>query len=197
MTARAEATEATRRRILEAVEAAFDELAFDEITLARIANRADVSVQTILRHFESKEALRAAALLHAGEKMAATRDVMPVGDLEEVVSVLVDTYEQFGNRVLRMLAREEEEAAMRQLANLGRAYHLEWCKQAFSSSLKGLRGQVRERRIAQIVACTEVYVWKVLRRDRGLSPRQTKLAMLEMLESLTLPRPETSPTQKA
>jgi AcrR family transcriptional regulator len=196
MGARAETTEATRQRILEAVEAAFDELAFDEITLARIAKRANVSVQTILRHFESKEALRAAALLHAGQKMAATRTVMPVGDLDEIVDVLVDTYEQFGNRVLRMLAREEEEAALRQLADLGRAYHLEWCKQAFSASLKGLRGQVRERRIAQIVACTDVYVWRVLRRDRGLSPRQAKLAMLEMLEPLTLPRRGTPPTRK-
>ncbi|HWO84541.1 MAG TPA: hypothetical protein VNM38_12250, partial [Solirubrobacterales bacterium] len=50
MKARAEAAEATRRKILEAVEVAFEELFYDEITLTEVARRAGVSVQTVLRH---------------------------------------------------------------------------------------------------------------------------------------------------
>ena len=42
----------------------------------------------------------------------------------------------------------------------------------------------RERRVAQFVAVTDIYVWKLLRRDRELSARQTKLAMRELLEPL-------------
>ena len=68
---------------------------------------------------------------------------------------------------------------------LGRAFHLEWCKEAFAPALKGLRGERRERRAFQFAALTDIYVWKILRRDRGLSPEQTKLAMREMIEPLT------------
>ncbi len=184
MQARAKAIEATRVRILEAAEVAFDELPFDAITLAAVAEQAGVSVQTVLRHFETKERLFLAALLYAGSKMAPDREVLPIGDLDEIVGVLVDHYERFGDRVLRTLALEDREPTLRQLTDLGRAFHREWCKQAFSPALKGLRGAKRERRIAQFVTGTDIYVWKLLRRDQGLSQRQTKLAMHELLEPL-------------
>src|SRR6185503_7552104 len=64
MEARAKSTEATRLKILEAVEVSFQELFYDEMTLAAIAERAGVSVQTILRHFDSKESLFTASCLH-------------------------------------------------------------------------------------------------------------------------------------
>lgn len=187
MEARAKATEATRERILTAAEAAFDELLFDEITLAWVAERAGVSVQTVLRHFESRDGLFLATLLHAGAKMAADREVVPVGSVEEIVGSLVDHYEQFGDRVLRTLAQEDRIPTLRTLTDLGRGFHLEWCKQAFAPALKGLRGAKRERRIAQFVTATDIYTWKLLRRDRGLSERQTKLAMSELLEPLMPP----------
>jgi AcrR family transcriptional regulator len=187
MAARAKATEATREKILDAAEVAFEELPFDEITLAAVAKRAGVSVQTVLRHFDSKDGLFLASLLHTGSKMAGDRGIQPVGDLEQIVSGLVDHYEEFGERILRMLAQEEREPTLRMLADLGREFHLEWCKQAFSPALEGLRGAKRERRIAQLVAGTDIYVWKLLRRDRGLSRAQTKLALRELLEPLTEP----------
>jgi AcrR family transcriptional regulator len=184
MGARAEAAEATRVKILEASEVAFEELLFDEITLAAIAERAGVSVQTVLRHFESRDGLFMASLLHSGSKMAPDRSVLPVGDLDEIIEVLVDHYEEFGDRLLRALSQEEREPTLRQLTDLGRAFHLEWCKQAFAPALEGLRGAKRERRVAQFVTGTDIYVWKLLRRDRGLSLPQTKMAMRELLEPL-------------
>ncbi len=187
MRARARAAAATKEKILAAVEASFDELLFDEITLAAIAARAGVSVQTVLRHFESRDGLFMASLLHSGGKMAADRGVLPAGDLEEIVDGLVDHYEEFGDRILRTLAQEEREPTLRMLTDLGRSFHLEWCKQAFSPALKGLRGAKRERRVAQFVTGTDIYVWKLLRRDRGLSRQQTKLAMRELLEPLMKP----------
>jgi AcrR family transcriptional regulator len=187
MAARAKAMEATREKILDAAEVAFEELLFDEITLAAVARRAGVSVQTVLRHFQSRDGLFMASLLHTGSKMAPDRDVLPIGDLEEIVGVLVDHYEKFGDRVLRTLSQEDREPTLRMLTDLGREFHLEWCKQAFSPALKGLRGAKRERRIAQFVTGTDIYVWKLLRRDRGLSQAQTKLAMRELLEPLMKP----------
>lgn len=185
MGARAKATEATRVSILDAAETAIEELSFDEITLAAIAARAGVSVQTVLRHFETRDKLLMASLLHAGSKIPPDRQAVPVGDLDEIVTVLVRHYEQFGDRILRLLAEEDREAAARQLTDLGRAFHLEWCKQAFAPVLAGLSGAARERRIAQLVATTDIYVWKVLRYDQGLSARQAKLAIRELLEPLS------------
>jgi AcrR family transcriptional regulator len=189
MQARAAATAATREKILDAVEVAFEELPFGEITLAAIGKRAGVSVQTVLRHFGSRDGLFLASLQHAGAKMLADRGLGPAESLAESVSVLVDHYEEFGDRVLRMLSQEEREPMLRMLAEGGRAFHLQWCKEAFAPALKGLRGAKRERRLAQFVALTDIYVWKLLRRDRGLSQRQTKVALREMLEPLAEPSP--------
>jgi AcrR family transcriptional regulator len=187
MGARAKSTEATRLKIVEAVEVAFQELFYDEMTLAAIADRAGVSVQTILRHFDSKEALFTASYLHTAEKMGADRGPLPVGSLKAIVADLVDHYERFGDRILWMLAQEEREPVLKNLADLGRLYHLQWCRQAFAPALTSLRGKVHERRLAQFVTGTDIYTWKLLRRDRGLSGAQTKLAMTEMLEPLMEP----------
>jgi AcrR family transcriptional regulator len=184
MKARAKAAEATREKILDAVEVAFEELFYDEITLSEVAKRAGVSVQTVLRHFENKEGLFVASYLHTAEKMGADRGPLPSGDVEAIVGDLVDHYEQFGNRILWMLAQEEREPVLKNLADLGRLYHLQWCRQAFAPALEGLRGKANERRLAQFVTCTDIYVWKLLRRDRGLSKQQTKLAMRELIGPL-------------
>jgi AcrR family transcriptional regulator len=184
MKARGEATAATRERILAAAEAAFDELPFPEITLAWVAERAGVSVQTVIRHFGGKEALLVATLQHTALKMGGGRDFSPGAGTEEVIGVLSEHYEEFGDRVLRALAQEEQVPALGLLVELGRTYHVDWCKRAFQTGLKGLRGARRERRLAQLTAVTDVYVWKVLRRDRGLGPAQARLAMLELVEPL-------------
>jgi AcrR family transcriptional regulator len=185
MRARAEAAAATREKILDAGEAAFDELPVDKVTLASVAKRAGVSVQTVLRHFGTKEGLFLGVLLHTGAKMGGDRDVEPGAGVEEVVDVIVDHYERFGFRILRMLAEEDRVPNLQLIVDAGRAYHLEWCKQAFRPALKGLRGARRERRAAQLAAVTDIYVWKILRRDRDLSVAQTKLAIRELLGPLT------------
>jgi hypothetical protein len=38
--------------------------------------------------------------------------------------------------------------------------------------------------LAQLVAICDVYTWKLLRRDAGLSRKQTELALVELLEPL-------------
>jgi hypothetical protein len=43
---------------------------------------------------------------------------------------------------------------------------------------------VYRRRLAEFVAVTDVYMWQVLRRNRGLSREQTEFALNELIESL-------------
>jgi AcrR family transcriptional regulator len=185
MQARAKAAEATREKILTSGQAAFEELPVEEITLAWVAKRAGVSVQTVIRHFGTKEGVFMAVLQRAALEMGGDRYVEPGAGVKEIVDVLIDHYERFGDRILRMLSQEQRVTELALLAELGRTYHLEWCKQAFFPSLKGLRGARRERRLAQFVVLTDIYVWKILRRDRAFSVTQTKLTICEMLEPLT------------
>lgn len=188
MRARAESVAATRERILDAAETTADELRYEGVTLAVIARRAGVSVQTVLRHFRNREELFLATVLHMGMKMSGDRDVEPEWGAKRIVSVLVDHYERFGDRILWMLAQEAQQAQIKVFTDIGRQYHADWCRDAFAPALAGLRGGKRERRLAQLIAGTDIYVWKILRRDRGLSHSQTKLAICELIGPLTEPR---------
>lgn len=185
MKERAKAAAQTGERILDATEAACYERPIEEVTLVEIAEAAGVTVQTILRRFGRKESLFAAVLTRMAMRVSKQRGAAPVGDEEEAVRVLVEHYEELGDRVLRLLAEEERNRALRTLADMGRAYHREWCERVFAPTLESLQGVSRKRRVAQLVAVTDVYLWKLLRRDSGLSRRQTELAMRELLEPLT------------
>lgn len=184
MRARAEAAAATGERILDAAEALFYESAFEEVTLAAIAERAGVTVQTVIRRFGDRKGLSQAALQRLGERVDRKRGSASPGDVEGAVRVLVDHYEEVGDGVIRLLAEEQRRPSLRPLADIGRAYHRKWCERIFAPALEGRRGVERERRLAQLVAVTDVYLWKLLRRDRGLSRRQTELALRELLEPL-------------
>jgi AcrR family transcriptional regulator len=185
MGARAKATAETRERILEASIEAYDQLPADQLTLAAVAERADVTVQTILRHFGDRRRLFEASVMHLAMKMGADRGLPPVGDVKGAVGPLIDHYEEFGDRIIRMLAQEPGTPDLQQLADLGRQYHAHWCEQAFAPALVRLAGADRARRLSQFIAITDIYMWKLLRRDRKLSRRQTKLALYELLEPLT------------
>ena len=61
MVARAETMVATRERIVQAALKLLLEQAYEDVTLAAIAEAAGVSHQTVLNHFASKENVAAAA----------------------------------------------------------------------------------------------------------------------------------------
>jgi hypothetical protein len=43
---------------------------------------------------------------------------------------------------------------------------------------------MRRRRRGQLVVLTDVFTWRLLRRDLGFGQRQTELAMTEMVKAL-------------
>lgn len=184
MVARAEAAAATGERILDATVDVFWEHPTGQLSLDDVARRAGVSVQTVIRRFGGRDGLMAAAGEREAEKVRRQRDTAPVGDAEGAVRVLVDHYEETGDRVLKMLAEEERVPGLRTIADRGRALHRAWCARVFAPALAGLTEAERKRRLAQIVAVCDVYTWKLLRRDASLGRRQTELAMRELLEPL-------------
>jgi AcrR family transcriptional regulator len=187
MQTRAKAKAETGMRILEAAEEIFDAGSTDQFTLVAIADRAGVSVQTVIRHFESREGLLTATLLHAGGKMREFREAVPVDDPRRAVASLVSYFDRYGDRILRLIAERERNPTIRAMTDFGWTQHREWCETAFAGTLDGLSGVSRERRLAQLSMITGIHVWKILRSHNQLSQPQTELAIREMLEPLIGP----------
>jgi AcrR family transcriptional regulator len=184
MGARADATRLTGERIIGALVSLYLEQPLDEIRLADVAHRAGVTVQTVIRRFESKAGLVVAAVERVGEQVTAHRGAVAPGDLATAVANLVQHYEQAGELSLKLLAEESSVPGIGSITATGRRLHREWCEQVFAPTLDKLAGPLRRRRLAQLVAICDVYVWKLLRRDAGLSRKQTELALTEMLNPL-------------
>ena len=183
MTNRAESASATAERILDAVTELFWERPTDQVVLRDVAERAGVTVQTVLRKYGDKEALLAAAADRAMSRTDAERAVSP-GDVDTAIEVLLDHYETTGAKALRLLAEEDTSPTLAEFAERGRAYHRDWCRRVFATALAPLAGVARERRLAQLVAVCDVYTWKLLHLDAGLSRRQTQIALHELLGPL-------------
>jgi AcrR family transcriptional regulator len=155
-----------------------------ELPLDEVAARAGVSTQTIIRRFGGREGLFAAGVRREGERIGAQRDTAPTGDVDGAVRILVDHYEEMGDQVLALLAAEDRSPAARQATDQGRAMHRAWCERVFAPALTGLAGADRDRRLAQLVAVTDVFVWRLLRRDAGLPRAEVELALRELLRPL-------------
>jgi AcrR family transcriptional regulator len=184
MGARAESAAETGDRILDAVTTVFWERPSDQFSLDEVAMRAGVSVRTVIRRFGGKEGLLAAGVARELQRTRSERDEAPIGDPAGAVVVLVEHYEVMGDRVLKLLAEEQHVPGLREIVAMGRALHRDWCARVFAPALVGLGGVARRRRLAQFVAVCDVYMWKLLRRDAGLSRRQTELALVEMLNPM-------------
>jgi AcrR family transcriptional regulator len=184
MEARAEAATATRASIAGAWLALSRILDYDEITLDLVAERAGVAVQTVIRHFGSKEQLFVTVARDVAAEEASLRELTSVGDVEEAVRAVVGHYERIGEIVLRLLGQENRFPAIREITDEGRRIHYEWVERAFAPFLADANRTERRRRRAQLIALTDIYTWKLLRRDLGLGTRETTAAMAQMVNAV-------------
>ena len=178
MGARAEAVAHTRRRIIEALFDLGRERMFPDISLDDVADAADVSVQTILRHFKSRAGLTEATMDHAIAVVTEERHA-PVGDVEAAVAVIVDHYEDRGQTALLMLAQESSDPQVAELTRRGRAMHRTWVTNVFAPF-----AGPRDPLIDLLVVATDVYTWKLLRIDRRYSRARTEQLIHRMATSL-------------
>jgi AcrR family transcriptional regulator len=166
--ARAQASAATGRRILESFLKRLETGWFEDITLDMVAADAGVTVQTILRRFGSKAGLLEAAHHHLGETITVRRTVNP-GDVERTVEVLTDDYESIGDLVLHLLAQEERHPDLKPILERGRAGHREWLAEVFVGQLGRLHADRRSDALDALVVATDIHIWKILRREMGRS----------------------------
>ena len=170
--------------MLDVATEAFATRWYDEVTLRGIAGEAGVALQTVVNHFASKELLFAAAIEEWGDRIASARFAVEPNDVPAAVHVLVGDYERTGDTTLRLLALEDRVPAVAAPLARGREGHQQWVEHVFSAALHGARGAARSRRVAQLVVVTDVYTWRLLRRDKGFSPKETTRAMTELVLAL-------------
>jgi AcrR family transcriptional regulator len=181
--ARARSQEQTRDALLEA---AIDELCGSRLrstSLESISARAGVTKQTLLRHFGSKEGLLMQALTHASSQVLDQRWSTPVGDIPGTVENLVDHYEAWGKRSLRIGAWQEDgPAVLAGISRMAREVHYDWVDYAFGRWLEPLDPTARARRRSALIAICDVHTWRLLSHDLKLERSEVRAILVEMVE---------------
>ena len=109
--------------------------------------------------------------------MSTPADVSVRGALE----ALIAHYEAVGDMVVRFLAQEEQHSALRPLLAQGRNEHRAWVAERFGSTQCGLSELERERQITRLIVATDIYTWKLLRRDLGKSQDEVLHLMVAII----------------
>jgi AcrR family transcriptional regulator len=180
MSARAKAVEQTRQRILEATLELSATHRIAAISLDDVATAAGVSVQTVLRQFGSRAALIDATVIHADGVITEERRTL-AGDARGAVAVVLEHYERRGDAVLLLLAQEIDDPVVRGMTARGKRLHRAWVEEVFAPFGPD------DATVDLLVVATDVYTWKLLRHDRGLSRPQTEARMVTLVQALLPP----------
>jgi len=184
MVKRARAAANTSERIVAAAAELFGRLPYDQVTLSAIADGAGVAIQTVMRRFGSKESLFVEVGEARGRLIRAAGDQVREGDVEGAVGNAVESYELWGDVIMHLLEQEPQVSVVRRGAEKGRRYHQAWVRRIFAPLLSGISRGEREVQLAQLVVATDLYSWKILRRDLGLDRRTAERCMGQMVTAI-------------
>src|SRR3954471_12257812 len=177
---RAEAAEARTEAIREAALDAFMAKPFDQITLADVAERAGVGVQTLIRRVQNKDGLVRLVNEWVAAAIREARGEPDSSDPAAVAAGLERQYEGFGALIDRSLRQEEASPALAANAQGGRRAHREWIETAFAEEIARGGPQLT----GQLVGLCGVELWLVLRRDGGLTAEQTRDTVAQLIRSV-------------
>jgi AcrR family transcriptional regulator len=180
-TARAEAAEERTERILSAALELFVERPFDQITLAAVAKRAGVGLQTVIRRVGTKDGLVAAVTQWVAGEVARDRGEPTQPDPEIVAARISHQYERWAEVTDRTMRQTDTSPALAASAAGGRRAHREWIAATFADPLAALPVARRRRLLASLAAICGVEMWIVLTRDYGLTTAEARTAMAELL----------------
>jgi AcrR family transcriptional regulator len=181
MRERAQQAERTRERVLQATIALGYRNPLAQVTVRAVAESAGVSVQTVLRQFGTRDALIAAAITRAQGEVRDERTVDP-DDLGATMDALMAHYERVGDGMLGLLGRESWEPEVAAITTAGRAIHRDWVGRAFARALRDAPDP--DAATDLLVAATDLYVWKLFRRDRRLSRAATAARMRALVDAV-------------
>jgi AcrR family transcriptional regulator len=175
---RAQAQQRTREALLDAALDEFTGGRWQKVSLQALAARAGVTKQTLLRHFGSKEGLLMQALMRGATEIYEQRWSAPTGDVPGAIDNLIDHYEAWGERSLRVGSwLDSGPPTLANLSQGARQIHYDWVEYAFGPWLERLEERARERCRAALIALCDVHTWWLLSSDLGL-PRSEVHAIL-------------------
>jgi AcrR family transcriptional regulator len=154
------------------------------LVLDEVAKRARTTPQTVLRHFGSRAGLLEAAARRGLASVKAEREAVPKGDIPAIAAYLARHYEEHGPMMLRMLAVEAEVPGIARIIDRGRELHRSWVGRVLEPQLASLAGAERSRRLALLVAITDLLAWKVLRLEQRLSQSGYRRCVSELLRAI-------------
>ncbi|MHB8614313.1 MAG: TetR/AcrR family transcriptional regulator [Candidatus Dormibacteraceae bacterium] len=176
MAMRAEKATATRALIVEAAGSLLRERFLDDVTLDSIAERAGVTVRTVLRRFGTRDLLIDAARADLQQRVIDQRNTAPIGNIPGAVATLFDHYEEYGDYVIRNLAQEDHVPRVHESVESGRRGHRQWVERTFAP-----RG---EEAINAVIAAADVYTWKLLRRDKKLDRAEAEAVVSRLISGV-------------
>ncbi len=183
MAARAAKAEATKARIRVSAMELYCQRPIEDFTLEEVAGRAGVAVRTVLRAYPSKDELVYAALDEMAAGGVYLKPTSP-GDIKAGVSAFFDIYETVGDLVLQRLSDERRRPGLKPSLDQGRENHRDGVKVIFAPQLEQRRGTARAELFNMLVVITDVYVWKLLRRDMALTRPAAEAIVRKMIFSI-------------
>lgn len=178
MRARRDAVSETRERILSAAYELWAEHPYDQVSIGAIARAADVSRQTVIRQFGTKDELAFAVVDWQKPHETELRATEP-GDIDGAIARLVGRYETMGDANVRVLELEGRVPAIDYLLEVSRAGHRAWIERTL---MPGATDD--EQLVDALYAATDVTLWKLLRRDLGRSREDTEAVVLRLVRGV-------------
>ncbi len=182
--ARARASARTRDALLDSAN---DELFagdWSKASLESLSARAGVTKQTLLRHFGSKDGLLIEAIMRGAARVHDQRWSAPRGDIAGTVENLLDHYEEWGERSMRIGAWQRGPVMLALVSKAARKFHYDWVEYTFGPWLDPLDGQTRVRRRAALIALCDLQSWWILSHDLELPRSEIHVILLDMIERL-------------
>jgi len=169
MGVRAKAAEMTSEEIIRVLGELWMKYSLHEITLQMVAQNTGVTVMTILRKFGSKEGLFEAAINADTAGIEDVRKEAQAGNIIQAISILM---------------KENELPAAAKIVKKGRKVHREWCQRIFAPNLPSLDDKEYQIMLGAFYAATDVYKWKLLRRDLGYSREETEKIFIKTVQGI-------------
>ncbi len=182
MTKRSDAEGGTRRRVAEAALSLFKERDYDDVSLNEIARAAGVSHQTVLNHCESKAGVLLAASALFSEEIRNLEVDAVVGDVTSVVRTTCIRYEVLGDANARWAAMSTRAPEVAEGLARGRSGFQSWLEEMLGDLMPSDADPAERRRVLLgLHAALDVFTWKLLRRDLGLSQDQTEAQLTDLV----------------
>jgi len=143
-----------------------------------------VAKRTVLRRFRSKEELFVAAMMERARGEMRRRDEAPAATSPARWRTWSRATSGSGRTGCGCSPRRTGSQSWPRTSRADAATTAGWVERTFAPLLDGLDGAARDRRVAALVALTDVHTWKLRRRDLNLEPEEVVRTLVEVIDAL-------------